>query len=64
MRELLGLGLIDRLYWFDTEEMVPDGMAKCSIDRELIILAREHGIWRIRHASPKFRSFAGDEIEA
>ena len=32
MREYLEAGHVDRIYWFDTEDMPPDGMSQGSID--------------------------------
>ena len=61
LREYLDAGHVDRLYWFDTEDMLPDGMTKGSIDRETIIKVCENGIWSIRSACPKHRSFANDD---
>jgi len=52
MREYLESGPVDRLYWFDTEDMLPDGLTKGSIDREALIAVCEQGEWRICHAEP------------
>ena len=37
MRELLEDGQIDLLFWFDTEDMLPDGLTKGSVDREPLL---------------------------
>ena len=60
MREYMGSGFVDRLYWFDTEDMLPDGMTKSSIDREPIIRVCQPGVWSIKHAAPICKSFADD----
>ena len=52
MREFLESGHVDRLYWFDTDDMLPDGLTKGSIDREALILCCLQGIWSIRHEQP------------
>ena len=59
MRECLEGGHVDRLYWFDTEYL-PDGMTKGSIECEPIIKVCEDGVWSIRHAAPKYKSFVDD----
>ena len=62
MREYLENCHADRLYWFDTEDVLPDGMTKGSIDREPIIKVCEQGIWSIRHASPISQTFATNDV--
>ena len=52
MREFLEMGPVDRLYWFDTEDILPDGLTKGSIDREALVSVCETGVWRISHADP------------
>ena len=61
MREYLVSGVVQRLYWFDTEDMLADGTTKGAIDREPILKVCEQGIWSIKHATPVYKSFAGDD---
>ena len=58
MREFMEMGPVDRLYWFDTEDMLPDGLTKGSIDRAALVSVCEHGVWAIRHAEPISTSLA------
>lgn len=44
MREFLEARSVDRLYWFDTEDMLPDGLTKRSINREPLIQVCREGI--------------------
>ena len=62
MREYQDAVHVDRLFWFDTEDMLPDGMTKGSIDREPIIKVCEEGVWSIKHAAPKYKSFVDDDV--
>ena len=61
MREFLESGPVDRLYWFDTEDMLPDGLTKGSIDREALISVCEQGVWQICHAEPVSTSLVRDK---
>ena len=57
MREYLGAGRDDRLYWFGTDDMLPDGLTKGSVDREALIRCRQDGLWQIRNEKPQHWSF-------
>ena len=54
MREYLDNGSVHTLYWFGTDDMLPDGLTKGSIDREPLIQVCQKGIWQIAHEEPKF----------
>ena len=51
MRQYLEEKLVDRIYWFDTVDMLPDGMTKGSIDREPLIKVCHEGAWTINRES-------------
>ena len=53
MREFLEANYVDRLYWFGTDDMLPDGLTKGCIDREALIKVCLEGIWQIRHEQPQ-----------
>ena len=55
LREQLEEGLIDVLYWIDTEDMLPDGMTKGSIDRGPLLALGKDGVWSIRHDDPVYK---------
>ena len=57
MREFLDNGHVDRLYWFGTDDMLPDGLTKGSIERESLIKCCLKGIWSITHEVPVQWSF-------
>jgi hypothetical protein len=56
MRELLEDGQIDRLFWFDTEDMLPDGLTKGSVDREPLMRVAAEGEWAIKHDAPVWKT--------
>ena len=66
MRQYLDEGLIDRLYWFDTLDMLPDGMTKGSIERGPLIEVCQKGEWTIskepvgRKMAPSVRAEPGE----
>ena len=55
LREHLDEGLIDVFYWIDTEDMLPDGMTKGSIDRKPLLALANDGVWSIRHDDPVYK---------
>ena len=61
MREFLEAGRVDRLYWFGTDDMLPDGFTKGVVDREALILCCQKGIWQLRHEEPIHWSNAGED---
>ena len=61
MREFMEFGRVDRLYWFGTDDMLPDGLTKGSIDREALIKCCLEGLWHIQHEEPIYKSFADNE---
>ena len=52
IRELLEDGNIDRLFRFGTEVMLPDGLAKRSVDREPLLRVAVEGEWAIIYDAP------------
>ena len=52
MREFLESGHVDRLYWFGTDDMLPDGLTKGSVGREARGDCCLKGIWSISHEEP------------
>ena len=57
MREFLEAGHVDRLYWFGTNDMLPDGLTKGSVEREALIKCCHEGVWQIRNEQPEMWSF-------
>ena len=55
MREYMESGWVDRLWWFDTLDMLADGMTKGSIDREALVRVCQHGLWSITGQTPVFK---------
>ena len=55
MREYLGSGHVDRLWWFDTLAMLADGMTKGSVEREALIAVCQLGVWKIVGLQPIFK---------
>ena len=49
MREFLEAGHVDRLCWFGTDDMLPDGLTKGSIEREAFIRCCQEGVFSIAH---------------
>lgn len=52
MREFLEAGRVDRLCWFGTDDMLPDGLTKGSVDREALVRCCLEGIWRLQNEQP------------
>ena len=63
LRELLEGGTVDILYWFDTEDMMPDGMTKGSIDRRPLIALGYDATWAISHDNPVHKTLENDADE-
>jgi len=61
MRELLEDGQIDRLFWFDTEDMLPNGLTKGSVDREPLLRVAAEGEWAISYDAPVWKTLRKDE---
>ena len=61
MRELLEDGQIDRLFWFDTEDMLPDGLTKGSVDREPLLRVAAEGEWAISYDAPVWKTLRKEE---
>ena len=53
--ELLEDGQVDRLFWFDTEDMLPDGLTKGSVDREPLLKVAAEGEWAIKYVAPVWK---------
>lgn len=51
VRELKA-GHLSRLWWFDTRDVLPDGLTKGAVDREALVAACEEGVWRIVGGTP------------
>ena len=49
MREFPENGIVDRLFWFGTDDMLPDGLTKGSVDLEALIRRCLEGIWSLRN---------------
>ena len=63
LRELLEDGTVDVLYWFDTEDMLPDGVTKGSIDRRPLLALGCDGTWAIDHGNPVHKTLKNDAGE-
>ena len=63
MREFMEFGRVERLHWFGTDDMLPDGLTKGSIDREALITCCSKGTRSISHEEPIFKSFAKEETQ-
>ena len=63
LREQLEDGQIDVFYWIDTEDMLPDGMTKGTIDRRPLLALSGEGVWSIRHDNPVFKVLKKDQDE-
>lgn len=59
LKELLTLGIANRLLWIDTRDMISDALNKGVISREEIRRACSHGVWRICQT---FRAFSHDDV--
>lgn len=57
LREFLESGHVDRLYWFDTNDMLLDGLTKGSIDRASLIACCLAGLLGIMKDKPIHWSF-------
>ena len=64
LRELLEDKAVDVLYWFDTEDMLADGMTKGSIDRGPLLTVGHDGTWTIAHDQPVYKSPSKDASTA
>ena len=62
-RELLEDGTVDVLYWFDTEDMLRDGMTKGSIYRRPLLALGYDGTWAISHDNPVHKTLTNDADE-
>ena len=49
IKEWLNRGLLTRLWWTDTRDMVSDGLTKGKVDRTAICQLLEHGMWALQH---------------
>ena len=49
IKHLMTTGLIDRLYWIDTRDMLADGLNKGVISREAILTYCRTGTWILKH---------------
>jgi hypothetical protein len=45
VRELMTCGLIDRMYWIDTRDMLADGLNKGSVARTQLLAVAREGAW-------------------
>ena len=52
MREYLGSGPVDILWWMDTLAMLADGMTNGSVEGEALIRVLAEGIWRVIGQEP------------
>ena len=43
-------------FWFDTEDMLPDGLTKGSADREPLLKVAAEGEWAIRYDAPVWKT--------
>ena len=64
LREQLEDGLIDVFYWIDTEDMLPDGMTKGSIDRRPLLALGKDGVWSIRNDNPVHKVLKAEPDES
>ena len=55
LRELLDRGVLHRLWWIDTRDMVADGLTKGSIEREALHMIMDGAI-NMQHLSQTWRS--------
>ena len=62
MREFLEAGHVDRSSWFGTDDMLPDGLTKGSVEREALIRCCYARVWRIRNEPAEYNHF--DQLKA
>ena len=53
-REWLDLGVVRRLWWCDTDDMLADGMTKGAVDRDAILKLCNNGLWDVLKKPVKF----------
>ncbi len=56
MREFLEDGQVDRLFWFGTEDMLPDGLTKGCVDREPLLKVAAEDEWAIKNDAPVWKT--------
>ena len=61
MREYLGAGWVNRLWWLDTQAMLADGMTKGSVDREALVAVCQKGVWNVVGQAPQCKSLTDTE---
>ncbi len=49
LRDKLERGILKRLWWSDTRDMLADGLTKGGIPRDALVQVSEHGVCRILH---------------
>ena len=47
MPDLIRRGVLTKVWWIDTQDMVSDASTKGSIDREVVMLLISTGIWEL-----------------
>ena len=50
VREQFAIGMISRIWWVKTEDMLADALTKGSVAREPLLKALADGAWEVRHA--------------
>ena len=61
LRELIEDREVDRLYWFDTEDVLPDGLTKGCVDREPLLKAAAEGEWAIKNDAPVWKTLTKEK---
>ena len=50
IRDMLRRGMLRRLFWLDTRDMLADGLTKGGVNRTALVRASEHGLYKVVHA--------------
>ena len=56
VREWLDHGVVRRLWWCDTDDMLADGMTKGAVDRDAILQLCNNGLWNVLKKPASFSS--------
>ena len=49
LKEFLNRGILRKLWWCDTRDMIADGLTKGVVDRSAILRISEQGEWHLQH---------------
>ena len=54
IKEMLRTGVMRRMWWVDTRDMVADGLNKGACSREGLLQLGETGVWKVNHTPVGF----------